>query len=176
MRFLGWLRGNDDHPESARSRVTIPSVCQPSPDVLREIRAFDDKLDLHILPNGLVWLLYKSDVGERIDEGRKQLAHAKEDGLAPERSSMLMAAGFELLSEESFEHGSSAGHLILVAQQKLAASKREIEQEIARRVAESDGSADLTRGIQVVRNRIRADAVSDWKWAHRGKKSFAKVM
>ena len=179
MRFFGWLRGLGRDKAGATvaySRVAIPSLEEPPPDVLREIREWNPKLDLHILPQGRVWLLLKSDIGSRIDEGRKQLAAAKEDGLAPERSSMLMAAGFELLSEETYLRAQSSSYLIRVADQKLSASKKQIEMEINRRAAESDGTMDKLNGLGVLREKIRSEAVSDWKWAHKGKKSFARVM
>ena len=157
------------------SRVAIPGVVDPPIAVLRELRAYDDRLDLYVLPDGRVWVLVKSDKMERIDQGRIELAQNRGDGFAADRSSLLMAAGFELLSEEPYCR-LSATHLLRVAQQKMHASGADIRAAVKLHRAESDSSARIIRGAQRIIERVEASARSDHRWAYRGRRSFSRVM
>lgn len=158
-----------------RSRVPLPAVVDPPTDLLRELRHQDERLDLYILPDGRVWVLLKSDKAARIDEGRKLLRECRDDGMA-ERWMILMAEGFELLHEESGPKAYSAGHLLHWIRRKMAATVEEIDAELERRRQESDGTAYVERAVALVKERIRSDARSDFRWAHKGKKSFSATM
>ncbi len=176
----GWFRRARRHGGRRRggavcSRVLIPAVVAAPVDVLRELRAYDDRLDLYTLPDGRVWLLVKSDKMERIDQGRIELAQNRGDGLPADRSALLMAAGFELLSEEPFCR-LSATHLLRVAQQKMHASGADIRAAVRIHRAESDSSARILRGAQQLIERVESNARSDHRWAYRGRRSFSRVM
>lgn len=180
MGLFGWWRarrqgGRRSSGGTVCSRVAIPAVVDPPVDVLRALRSYDDRLDLHVLPWGIVWLLVKSDNMNRIDEGRKQLALCRGDGLPADRTVLLMAAGFELLSEEPVSH-LSAGYLLKVAQQKMHASDADIRAAVRLHRAESDSSAKIERGAKQLIERITSSARSDHRWAYRGRRSFSRVM
>ena len=163
------------HRGRVRSRVPLPAVVDPPADLLRELRAWDARLDLYIRPDGTTYVLLKNDKGARIDEGRKLLAEHREDGLAAWWM-VLMAEGFEMIHEDRGPMAQSAGHLLYWIRRKMAATDAEIDAELATRKARSDGTTYVEEAVRTVRDRIRSDARSDWRWAHRGKKSFSQKM
>lgn len=173
-----WWRGRRQGGRSETtvcSRVTIPAVVDPPVDVLRVLREYDPRLDVYVLPWGKVWLLIKSDTPARMHEGRKELASAREDGLPPDRSSLLMAAGFELLEEVPLAR-LSGGYLLRVAKEKLETNETAVRHAMEAKRRESNGQAEAERRAATIIERVTADAAFDHKWAYRGKRAFSAVM
>lgn len=154
----------------------LPAVVDAPVDVLRVLRGFNSALDLYVLPDGRVWLLWQSMKPARIQAGRDELFEAKLEGFdEPMYSASLMAQGFEQLGEYPFFFGMSAGAMLAIAQEKLYATERQIVAAMARRRSKADGTDHKARAVATMRDRVTSGARSDHAWAYRGRRSFSNV-
>lgn len=179
MGFLAavraWLRGPEGGA-SPRSRVALPAVVDVPSAVLETLWAHDPRLDLYPLPDGRVWLLLHEEERGRIAEGRKMLAQDKASGIDELRhpfvTARLMADGWSLLDELSYQHGTSAGVVERLAQQALYRTEAELKARERALRSVADSTAQAERRAAVISERIRSEARSDWKWAYRGRRHF----
>jgi hypothetical protein len=156
-----------------RTRVRLPSVGEIPADVLRVLRAFNHDLDAYMLPDGRVWLLKYEENKGRILEGRKMLFVAKQEGdYAQLETAHLMAEGWSLLGELSFQEGTSAGAMLRHAQMTLYATPRQIEEDHRRRKEISDGTDMIRKARAAIAERLTSNATFDHSYAFKGRKSF----
>lgn len=160
-----------------RSRVTLPSPWELPGCVLSALRDLHPQLDAYVLKDGTVWLLQHVEDRARIQEARTALTLARSEGFDLYNGMVgdhLAAEGWERVGVLPHEHGYSAEAAVRMASRVLRVTEAEIRAfEWQTKMAERDmAEARAT----VLSRRIRGDANSDWGWAHRGRKSFARVM
>lgn len=183
IALTGWWRGwwSTWSPRrrdrgAPRTRVILPGVVDVPADVLRSLRAQDERFDLYVLPDGRVWLLFKSDKASRIDAGRLELGAAKAEGFQePMYAASLMAQGFELIEEVPYGPGLSAGFLLTMAQDWTYLTEAEIRARSKARREKSDGTEHKRRARAMMRERVVLGGKSDYAWAFQGRRSFSNA-
>lgn len=162
------------HAEAVRSRVDLPMAYWPAGVVLRALRALDPNLDQYFLPDGRCWILHRQENRERIQAGRAELLDAKVMGWQePMYTASLMAQGFWLVGEVPFWEGRSAGACVTLAQRVLYATEEQVRENMRRRRAVADSSAQAEERARVIRDRIASSARSDWARTYRGRRYFS---
>jgi hypothetical protein len=174
-----WWRGRvrwSPRRGGTRSRVALPAVVDIPPGVLESLRGEDERFDAYVLPDGRVWLLFKSDRPARVLSGRKELASARDEGFGePMYAASLMAQGFELIEEFPTVLGMSAGFMRRIAHEWNHLSEAEVRRRSAIRRALSDGTAHKARARAVMEERVRLEGRSDYAWAFKGRRSYSNV-
>ena len=157
-----------------RTRVPLPAAVDFPLEVLRALRHLDPMLDGYILPDGRVWILQLVPDRARIIEGRKLLVELKEDNDQREPAYMasLMAEGFKLIDEMSFQEGTSAGAAVRRASEVLHATQDEVNQAMRARRSVADSSANAVKMHATLSDRIRSSARGDWARQWRGRRTF----
>jgi hypothetical protein len=157
-------------------RLPITGEVDPSPDVERELHAFEPTLALIIRPAWKeCWLLQHQPNKRRIEDGRKMITEARRDDLVVDDFPVerLMAEGWACLSIEQYDRATSIGYLLARASQVLGASDADLRAVMRERSAEADNTRAAERRAAVIRERITSDARFDHAWAHRGRRSVA---
>lgn len=157
------------------TRVALPSVVVFPAHVLRALREYNDDLDVYVLPDGRVWLLKLERDKPRIKEGQKLLQQAKAEGdYSDLESARLMAEGWSLLGELSYQEGTSVHALLAHAQMTLNATAEQIEADQLRRKLVADGTTGREAAAALMVDRVHAFARTDHARAFRGRKVFSQ--
>lgn len=173
-----WWRGStsDSGARTLRSRVALPSVVDAPQDVLRAVRQLNDDLDLYVMADGRVFLLKHEANKPRIREGRKMIEQAQQLGDDTELEiPRLMAEGWSLLGEFSYEEGCSVGRVVEHAQMTLYATRDEIEADQKRRKLIADGTTGRLKTTELMLERMRSSARSDHSLIMKNRKSYSST-
>lgn len=161
--------------KAVRSRLPglVPACVEYPLDVLRELRGVHRDIDALILPHGEIWIVQWREDVPRVLEGRKALCDAKVQECQPDRTEILQAAGYELLIVTGGQRGLSAGHLIPILSRQMTVTASDLRGKMRANRDEVNGINDAKRREAVLRDRIRSNSNSDWRWAHRGRRGFS---
>jgi hypothetical protein len=130
-----------------------------------------------VLPDGRVWMLHLEPNRERILCARQAIYTARKEQIdegEPMFAERLMLEGFCRWSEDPFAQGNSPGFMFQRAQRLYYATQKEIEDEMRVRRAHADGTTQAIAIVNILSQRIRADARFDQARVGRNAKQFGR--
>lgn len=165
MRWFRRLWSGPDWSDAPERLIDMPTVRDPSPELLRRLRALDARAEVVYVGEGRWWVgRVKPDSARRATGRRMALAIRKGDGLYgpsqwPQlRQALLMAQGFGLVVDKTIQGEPDA---ILVREFRLAM----YVERGGTYLSDEERQQESTRRDRIRENRVRERDLAKWLYA-----------